>query len=97
MAPTNKQQNVVNMIKTFVELSKEIPDGKLKDEFKSFIYRLTLGNMSLPKMLDWIEGKIQDASTIKHQDLQTNAKATKKFWENIQDMIINTYKENKEL
>jgi len=97
MAPIDKQKNVVSMIKTFGEMLRDMPDGDLKQEFSAFLHQLTFGNKSLTDMLDWTENKIAQASTVQHQDLQTNAKATKKFWEDIQDIIIQTYKENKDV
>ena len=97
MAPTDKQQNVVKMLKGFGEMLQKMPEGKLREEFSSFVFQLTFGNRTLPQMLDWIESKIAEASSVQHQDLQVNAKSTVKFWETIRDTIITTYKENKEL
>ena len=95
MAPTNKQENVVKLIKTFGEMLRDLPDGDLRQRFNAFVYQLMQGNKSLEDMLDWTQLEIEKAATVVHQDLQTNAKSTKKFWQNIQDMIVQTYKENK--
>jgi len=95
MAPTNKQKNVVAMIKTFGEMLRDMPNGDLKQDFSGFVYQLTFGSKSLPDMLEWLTNKIAKASTVLHDDLQVNAKATVKFWETIQDMLVTTYKDNK--
>jgi len=92
----NKQENVVNMLKRFGEILKIMPDGKLREEFNAFVYTLTFGKTTLPKIIETTEKYIEKASTVQHQDLQTNAKASVKFWKKIQDDIVNTYKENKE-
>ena len=96
MAPNEKQQNVVNMIKRFGQILQRIPDGKLKEDFNAFVFQLTFGNKELVEMLEWTQKKIDEASTVLHQDLQANAKATKQFWENIQKDIVDTYNANKE-
>jgi hypothetical protein len=96
MAPTNKQENVVAMIKSFGEMLRDMPDGVLKKNFSAFVYQLTFGNKSLPEMLEMLDTKIGEASTSSHQDLDVNAKSTVKFWKNIYDMLLRTYNANKE-
>ena len=91
-----KQENVLNMIKTFGEMLRDMPDGKLREEFNKFVYTLTMGNKPLPDILAMMEKQIEQASSVLHKDMQTNAKATVKFWKTIRDMIVNTYKENQD-
>ena len=55
MAPTNKQANVINMIKTFGEMLRDMPDGQLREEFNKFVYTLTMGNKALPDILMMLE------------------------------------------
>jgi len=95
MAPTDKQNNVIVLISSLAKLSQGMPDGKLKDDFKGFIYQLTVGSKSLIEILDMIQKKIDIASSVQHNDMKVNAKSTVSFWTTIRNMLMDTYKENK--
>ena len=95
MAPTDKQKNVVALIKTLGEMLRDMPNSQLKGDFQAFVYQLTFGSKSLSDILDMIQKKMDIASSVKHKDMEVNAKSTVKFWENIRDMLVQTYKENK--
>lgn len=96
MTNDSKIENVKNMIKKFGEVLREMPDSKLREEFNAFVYSLTFGSKSLPDMLEFLEKKISGASSTIHQDLKTNAKATVKFWNQVKDVLVKTYQENKD-
>ena len=95
MAPTDKQKNVIALITKFGEMLRDMPNGQLKKGFQAFVYQLTLGGKSLGDILDMIQKQIDIASSVKHKDMEVNAKSTVKFWETIRDMLVQTHKDNK--
>ena len=92
---SDKQDNVKEMIQTFLSLARDLKESPLKDDFKRFVTLLISSSVTLEIVLKGIEAKKDKAQSIQHDDMVYPATFVANFWKKIEEMLIATYQENK--
>lgn len=93
-----KEENVREMLMEMGKLYKNMQDSELKDEYGKFLLMMSSGSVPLEIVLGNIEGKIRKAMEARSSTTTSvNSKTVVQFWKNIRDLIVETYKENKEM
>jgi len=92
----DKQQNVVNMIKTLGQMGNEITDKTLSADFSRFLTVFITSSTSLVNLMQVVDKKISNAKLSKNTtaDGMTN-KATADFWVKVRDIIMKVYELNR--
>ena len=91
---SEKIKNIIELFKTFGEILKQMPDSDLKKEFKAFVYSLMNSRKPINVFLDEVNNKIKEVKKVENQNSKTVDKNIVRFWENMRDLIIDTYKKN---
>ena len=85
------------MMSDMAKILKNMPESKLKKEYEQFMKMFASGVVPLIKILKSLDTKIKGAKESKNTTADQVSKNVVKFWERIRDLIIKTYKDNKEL
>jgi hypothetical protein len=97
MSKVDKQQNVVDMIKTLGAMRDEIKDKNLEKDYARFLHVFITSSVSLVNLMQVVDTKISNAKLSKSTtaDGMTN-QATSNFWTKVRNVILETYNKNKE-
>jgi len=88
----NKRQQAINDVKNLIvelmTLFVTMPDGKLKNEFRSIIF-MVRREAPLKNILERISSIIQHISNTTYED-PTTRKRDQKFWDHVLNLFIST-------
>jgi len=93
------RENVIDMMSELVYIHKHMPSSKMKRELNDIINMLNVG-VDFSKIIKRIElniNKGKEASVKGNRNTSLTSDNIFAFWGRIKDIIMNTYKRNKEL
>lgn len=92
-----KENNVRDMLIEMGKIYKNLPESDLKKEYGQFMLMLSSGSVPLNMILNSLDKRIHNAMEARNASSTELSKTKVSFWKKVRELIVDTYKENKEM
>ncbi len=95
MSRKENKENVVALFKELKGMLDELPESKLKQDFKRFLHIFMSGSASFRTILEVLDQNTKQDSQAVNMDTVNTPKTITSFWKKVRKLILETYKENR--
>ena len=94
MNKKDNMDNFKNMLEHYKNMLDSLDESETKKQFKRFLYGITSNNLPFTSVMLTINSMIDRTGDATFNDATHSAKFIRKFWEDVRELFITTYKEN---